>query len=629
MNNKRLRTGITTGSCAAMAAYGAACVLSGKEAPGLLTIETPQGKELSLPPVKCCYDNELKAGICSVRKDAGDDPDVTDGVEIVAMLQLYEPEGEGHIEPLEPGTNDIFLTVGEGIGVVQAEGLNQPVGNYAVNSVPREMIGKSIRMGISSRKPLLLSLSITGGEEIAKKTFNSRFGIEGGLSVIGTTGEVRPMSNEALKDTIFLEIKQRAVLGDQTLVLCPGNQGEEYWNKLDGSIAPVQCSNFIGDALDEAMEYSFQKIILAGHLGKLVKLAGGIFNTHSHVADGRKEIIMAHSALCGAGTESLRCMTSQVSVDGCLMILKEEGLLEQVMESLKEAALSNVKKRLGKEIDVELYWFSNVWKPEGGFRENEIPENSGQGETVRETRRDKIHSAPRKGIFYAISLGPGDPENITLRALHLMQENRHFFCPRKSGRMRSLEIAAGVLDLENKVLHPLEISMRRQEDIRKKEYAEAAEKIAAVLKQGENALMLNLGDVSVYATASYVMERVAEMGYEVRMVSGVTSFTEACARAGIPLVLGAEDLHVFGSGDEESIEQSLSLPGTKVFMKNKGIQEALFAKIIASGKKAYVFENLGFSNERIYELGKDTERAMPEDSERKQYFTTVIVFDGK
>jgi len=349
--SKWLRCGYTTGSCAAMAAAGAAEMLLSGTAPETLILLTPGGLRVETEPVFCRMEGER--ALCAVRKDAGDDPDVTDGILIVA----------------EVGKNADGLTIdgGEGIGRVTRPGLDRAVGEAAINSVPRRMIRSAVETvcdELGYAGGLRVLISAPEGREIAKKTFNPMLGIEGGISILGTSGIVEPMSEQAVVDTIALEIRQKAASGSRRLILCPGNYGLDFLQKempeLE-KIPRVKCSNYIGDALDLAVLEGMEEVLLVGHVGKLVKLAGGIMNTHSRMADCRRELFCAHAALCGADRETCESLMHQVTADGCLEILKNAKLCKPVTESLLREIQKVLERRSGGPCRMGAVLFSNVY----------------------------------------------------------------------------------------------------------------------------------------------------------------------------------------------------------------------------------------------------------------------------
>ncbi len=332
---ERLRCGYTTGTCAALAAAGAAALLLSGEAPEVLRIVTPKGLPVEVEPVFCR--RESGCAVCGVRKDAGDDPDVTDGLLICARVR----------------ETDAGITVegGEGVGRVTKPGLDQPVGAAAINSVPRRMIheaAESVCGGCGYCGGLAIEIFVPCGEETAGKTFNPQLGIEGGISILGTSGIVEPMSERAVIETTALEIRQAAEAGSRRIILLPGNYGMDYLTTELPELAALpraKCSNYIGDAIDCARLEGFRELLLVGHIGKLVKLAGGIMNTHSKTADCRRELFVAHAALCGADIGTCRALMREVSSDGCLRVLEEAGLRDAVLQSLLEAVQRQLSRR--------------------------------------------------------------------------------------------------------------------------------------------------------------------------------------------------------------------------------------------------------------------------------------------
>lgn len=346
-----LRCGYTTGTCAALAARGAAELLLAGCAPRTVCLTTPKGWPVEVLPRYCRM--EHAAALCGVEKDAGDDCDITDGMVVEALVACTDAPG-------------IAVDGGEGVGRVTKPGLDQPVGAAAINTVPRRMIGEAVtevcrRLGYAGG--LRVEIRIPGGAEAARKTFNPKLGVEGGLSVLGTSGVVEPMSEQALVDTIALEIRQAAATGHD-LILTPGNYGADFLHaqKLDMLGVPVvKCSNFIGDALDIAAAEGMERLLLVGHIGKLVKLAGGIMNTHSRYADCRTELFCAHAAVCGAGQELCCALLQAPTTDACLELLDKAGLRQAVLQRLLDAAAGHLQRRAGETCPAGLLFFSNQY----------------------------------------------------------------------------------------------------------------------------------------------------------------------------------------------------------------------------------------------------------------------------
>lgn len=348
---KRLRLGYTTGSCAAAAAKAAAYMLLTGRRMERVTLMTPKGIRLELPVL------ETEAGpdavSCAIEKDSGDDPDVTKGTLIFAEVSRSR----------EPG---IVIDGGAGIGRVTRPGLDQPVGAAAINSVPRQMIREAlaeVQALADDRGGLRAVISAPEGEALAKKTFNPRLGIVGGISILGTTGIVEPMSEQALVETIRVELRQRRESGAEYVLLTPGNYGSDFIRDglgIDPSAA-VQTSNFIGGALELCGELGFRGALLVGHIGKLVKLAGGMFNTHSKYGDCRMELIAAHAAAAGLAAERVEEVLQCVSCDDALRVLREAGAFQGTMDRLMERIAFHLRAKAGESMEVEAITFSKVY----------------------------------------------------------------------------------------------------------------------------------------------------------------------------------------------------------------------------------------------------------------------------
>lgn len=349
---RRLRCGYTTGTCAALAAAGAARLLLSGVPPRSVSLDTPGGLIVEAAPEACRL--EQGRASCAVRKDAGDDVDVTDGLLVFAQVERQTGPG-------------IAIDGGEGVGRVTKPGLDQPVGAAAINRVPRRMIREAVLKicaELGCVGGLRVVISVPGGEALAKKTFNPELGITGGVSILGTSGIVEPMSLQALADTVALEIRQAAAQGNRHIILTPGNYGADLLHRqgLDSRGVPVvKCSNFIGRALDACAGESFETVLLAGHIGKLGKLSGGIMNTHSRYADCRTELFCAHAAVCGASQAVCRALMDAASSDGCIAILDGAGLREAVLDSMLAAVGHHLARRAAGRFRVGALLFSNQY----------------------------------------------------------------------------------------------------------------------------------------------------------------------------------------------------------------------------------------------------------------------------
>ena len=353
-NHKKLRYGYTTGSCAAAASKAAAAMLlSGKEI-SYVELHTPNGIDLRLEVLD--ISREDNAVSCAIQKDGGDDPDVTNGILIYAKVSR-EPADEAQI----------IIDGGIGVGRVTKPGLEQSVGAAAINKVPRQMIRENLEAVCEQyhyHGKLSVVISIPSGVELAAKTFNPRLGIVGGISVLGTSGIVEPMSEQALIDTIRVEMRQKLANGMEYLLVVPGNYGIDFLDQYGHGLQledAVKCSNFVGEALDAAVEFGAKGVLLVGHIGKFVKLAGGIMNTHSHNADARMELLTVHAALLGAPVELLQKMMECVTTDDALKYLKEADLMEPVMERIMEKMEFYVNQRAQHQLELGVITFSNVF----------------------------------------------------------------------------------------------------------------------------------------------------------------------------------------------------------------------------------------------------------------------------
>ena len=350
-DGKQLRMGYTTGSCAAAAAKAAAWMLLTGKRKEEISIITPKGIALTLQVLQILMEEDKVS--CAIQKDSGDDPDVTHRTLIFASVTYAK----------EPG---VKIDGGLGIGRVTKRGLDQPVGNAAINSVPRQMIRENVEevMALADyRGGLHVIISAPEGELLAKKTFNPRLGIVGGISILGTTGIVEPMSEKALVDTIRVELNQRKANGAEYVLLTPGNYGSDFIRsslKLDVTLA-VQSSNFIGDALDICKDLGFKGVLLIGHVGKLVKIAGGMMNTHSKYGDCRMEILAAHAGAVGVPAEVIGQILDCIACDDVLRILQDNGGYEKTMESVTKRVHFHLRHRAGKEMEIGTVLFSKEY----------------------------------------------------------------------------------------------------------------------------------------------------------------------------------------------------------------------------------------------------------------------------
>ncbi|MBR5381803.1 MAG: cobalamin biosynthesis protein CbiD [Oscillospiraceae bacterium] len=350
-DGKKLRLGYTTGSCAAAAAKAAAWMLLTGKPRERISLVTPKGIALDLEVLETHRAEESVR--CAVRKDSGDDPDVTKGTLIFAEVSFADAPG-------------VVIDGGVGVGRVTKRGLDQPVGAAAINSVPRAMIRENVEEVCRLADyggGLSVVISAPEGEALAKKTFNPRLGIEGGISILGTTGIVEPMSEQALVDTIRVELRQKRAGGADHVLLTPGNYGADYIREhigLDPERA-VLTSNYIGDTLEIVRELGFKGALLVGHIGKLVKIAGGMLNTHSKYGDCRMDIMTACAAAEGLRREKAAEMLTCATCDDALRILREEGLFGETLGRIADRIAFILDAKSGGAFETGAVLFSKEY----------------------------------------------------------------------------------------------------------------------------------------------------------------------------------------------------------------------------------------------------------------------------
>ena len=359
-NNKRLRYGYTTGSCAAGAARGAVRMLLSGESFSEVTLNTPKGITLTLALHDITRGEDYVS--CAVQKDAGDDPDTTNGILVYVKAEKIFP---GNTENF--GTHpQIILDGGIGVGRVTKPGLSQKVGEAAINPVPKAMIlreAEEAAQEYNYEGGLKLTVSVPEGEEIAKKTFNPRLGILGGISILGTSGIVEPMSEKALIESIHVEMKQHFCQGENYILVTPGNYGADYLR--EHMTIPfennIKCSNYVGETIDMAIDMGVKGILFVAHIGKFVKVAAGIMNTHSHCADGRMEVLCAAAIRAGGTLECAKEILEAGTTDEALAVLERYGILKETMAIVMEKIQFYLDHRSYEQIVLGAVVFSNVY----------------------------------------------------------------------------------------------------------------------------------------------------------------------------------------------------------------------------------------------------------------------------
>ncbi|SFT47163.1 cobalt-precorrin-5B (C1)-methyltransferase [Selenomonas sp. GACV-9] len=337
---KELRSGYTTGACAA-AGVKAALLYAAGESWQEVELTALDGTKLTIP-VKAV--EKTAAGLkAEVVKFSGDDPDITNGVSVFTQVRH-----------LTGAKEEIIFRAGEGIGTVTKPGLSVPVGEPSINPGPRQLIRNVVAEVLGKETiPLEVTISIPAGVELARQTLNPILGVEGGISIIGTTGVLRPMSEEGFKNSLVPQIDVAKATGFKDLIFVPGKIGERIatgWNLP--AAAMVQTSNFIGFMLEAAAERGIERILLFGHIGKLSKVAAGVFYTHNRIADGRLETMAAYGAAAGLPQDGVQALLAANTTEDALVVLQQAGLQEKVCQKLAERASLRAERYLFQKLKV-------------------------------------------------------------------------------------------------------------------------------------------------------------------------------------------------------------------------------------------------------------------------------------
>lgn len=622
MNGKRLREGYTTGTCAAIAAKAAAKMLFKNEEILSESITTPRGDIVATDIFNIDKGDDFVS--CAVKKDAGDDPDVTNGIMVYAKVQLNN-------------SGIISIDGGVGVGRVTKPGLYQKIGEAAINPVPKRMIEKEVREILDingSNGGADVVIYIPQGVEIAKKTFNPRLGIEGGISVLGTSGIVEPMSEKALVESIQVEMKVLKATGNDYIIITPGNYGEDFIkNTLGIELSnAVKCSNYIGEAIDMAVDLGFKGILLVGHVGKLVKLAAGIMNTHSHQADARMEIFGVHSAMCGADADTVKKIMASISTDQAIKILKEYGCFDDTMCSIMKRVEFHIEQRCGSDIPIGACIFSTVYGILGTTSKVEM--------LIDCIKKRQLTEDRMSGILYGIGVGPGDPELMTIKAVKIMNLCDIFALPvsdysaLKTPKLALEDESADILKkcLAYKIAKPnmksavskpilfLPMPMSKDKKLLSDVHNMDCEYILKLLDDGKKIGFLTLGDPSVYSTYLYMHKRVIKSGRNAEIISGIPSFCASAARLGTGLVENKEQLHIIPSS--YNIDDEIGLKGTKVLMKAGKKMAEVKAAVEKSDLQFAMVENCGLEGEKVY---YDID-SVPDNA---SYYSLIILKEGK
>jgi cobalt-precorrin-5B (C1)-methyltransferase len=334
----KLRKGYTTGTCAQGAAKAATLMLLTGSLQDRVEVKTPSGVSLRLPVIDPEIGDDYSR--CGVVKDSGDDPDTTHGVKIYATVRFS-------------GERGVTIKGGKGVGVVTRPGLAIPVGEHAINPTPREMIRQEVARLLPENQGLEVMITVPDGEALAEKTFNPRLGITGGISILGTTGIVEPKSIDAYKASLSLELDVMEVSGSGKVTLVLGYVGERFCKKVLGLSEDsfIKIGDHVGFMLDQCKKKGIGEVLLIGHIGKLVKVAGGQFNTHFRFGDRRMETLAEHAMRCGAGRETIEAILQEKTAEATVAILRERGLIKIFDEIAREVVFRG-EERVGRKLSI-------------------------------------------------------------------------------------------------------------------------------------------------------------------------------------------------------------------------------------------------------------------------------------
>lgn len=559
-----MRAGITTGTCAAAAAKAAALLLrahkvgdeaAGSEstpAPASVRIVLPDGEEVCVP----VHDVSLVAETVArarVIKDAGDDVDVTDGATVEVTVELG---GEG-----------VRFAAGEGVGTVTRPGLQLGVGEPAINPVPRQMIDQVLAEVLGGPVSALVTVGVVGGGELAERTFNPRLGIEGGISIIGTTGRVEPKSTEAWMRSLVPQVDMALEAGHARLWLAPGGIGERYAIEELGADpqAVVQCSNFVGDLLDACAERGVEEVVLVGHAGKLVKVAAGLYNTHSSVGDARLETVAAVAAAEGAPGPLVARLLDLTTVQSAVELLHEAGL-DRVWNAVAERAAQRASRRARLQVETVLLGYEGrVLGVSSGACEGGSAED-------RSGRRDEAH-----GSLTVVGVGPGAWELVTPAAWRAVRE---------------ADLVVGGARLLGALTpfpgDPLPITS---------DISAALDRVRSEVAAGRRVVVVSSGDPSFFGILAAVRRELPDV--ECSVVPGISSAQLALSRLS-EVWEGTAVASAHGRDPEHALETCATNARALVLVDRSTPPQAFAAQLDRRGRfEVSVCERLGYPDERI------------------------------
>lgn len=325
---KELRGGYTTGACMAAGVKAALHYMTEGDRLQSLILTALDGTPLTIPvkAIEPLGDPSVDGVRVEIIKESGDDPDITNGASVFTITRL-KPEQSG-----------VTYHAGEGIGHVTKPGLQVPVGEPAINMGPRKLVQTVVDELLGPGAGVDVEVSIPAGTELAKRTLNPILGVVGGISVIGSTGVLRPMSEEGFKNSLVPQIDVAMAMGYDAIVFVPGKIGETQAVKhgIHEQVI-VQTSNFIGFMLEAAEQRGVKELLLFGHIGKLAKVAAGVFHTHNRVGDARLETMAAYGAMHGLPSEGVKRVLESITTEDAMSVFSEYHL-EKVYDVIARRA---------------------------------------------------------------------------------------------------------------------------------------------------------------------------------------------------------------------------------------------------------------------------------------------------
>lgn len=559
-----MRSGITTGTCAAAAAKAAALVLRahtvGDGAAGTGSTPAPESVHITLPdgeavrvPVHDISLVDATVAWARVIKDAGDDVDVTDGATVEVTVEL--------------GGKGVRFAAGEGVGTVTRPGLQLAVGEPAINPVPRQMIEQALSEVFDGPASALVTVGVVGGGELAERTFNPRLGIEGGISIIGTTGRVEPKSTEAWMRSLVPQVDMALEAGHVKLWLAPGGIGEQYAIDELGADprAVVQCSNFVGDLLDACAERGVEAVVLVGHAGKLVKVAAGLFNTHSSVGDARLETVAAVAAAEGAPGSLVARLLDLTTVQSAVELLHEAGL-DRTWNALAVRAARRASQRARLQVETVLL----------GYEGRLLGASSGACQGGSADGRSRSEDDGR-GSLFVVGIGPGARELVTPAAWRAVRE---------------ADLVVGGARLLSALAPFHGESLPLTSDI-----SAALGRVRSEVAAGRRVVVVSSGDPSFFGILAAVRRELPDVEYSV--VPGISSAQLALSRLNEAWE-GVVVTSAHGRDPGNALETCVANARVLVLVDRSTPPQSFAALLDQRGRfEVNVCERLGYPDERI------------------------------